>query len=686
MRFLKGALLLVCALALAACGGGGPVAPAVPQATAVSPEVAASGATITISGTGFGTSGDVLIGGVQATASSWTDTAIQVVVPADAPSGPQRLEVTTAGGASTLDGLFVGAQFDGAAADLQAFIDSQPRGTAVLLESEVYDLGSSPLYVDGRSLHGGGRGETTIVALGMLFVVERGTTVTVADVTLQANSVFYLEGDLDGVRPFSVLNSAAEPTDLESRLSALVALDPQAVPNRGRLVMERVTAEATTMTSSMFGMPPVLVPSLDLDLNDVSLEFENLLLGVAGDMSLEDVEAVGASAIVVALAGSLELDASMIEASGGIYMGADFAVGVSDSTLRAANGDIELLGALTYESGGSMPPFGGPVTVTGSIIEALDADFADATDTGNIEISTIMAPVTLTDNQVIRAHQDVMVSSEAFIGGADIVISGNADIRAGVFVDEDPANFRGGGVVINHEVMADSANEVLIENNTVATTGSLEFGLVGGVDLTVRGNALLVGDGGFLTDFLVVHEGSGSAVIEGNSGAIERGLFIFDGNGGLDVAMSDNEIDFIDAEDGALWLYDVSTGEISGNNFTAVTPSGGTDAVVIAAQTVAVDVQVTGNTFAGFENALSFEDDPVASNGLTVVVNNNVFDMVIDAAPKVADLAGVADEIDARNNQWGLNVDLATVQSYVSLDADTVTAGGSILLDPITVP
>ena len=67
-------------------------------------------------------------------------------------------------------------------------------------------------------------------------------------------------------------------------------------------------------------------------------------------------------------------------------------------------------------------------------------------------------------------------------------------------------------------------------------------------------------------------------------------------------------------------------------------------------------------------------------------MSGNVFDFVIDAAPEVAELNNVADEIDARNNQWGANTVLATVASYVTLSGDTVGQGGSILLDPITLP
>ena len=43
------------------------------------------------------------------------------------------------------------------------------------------------------------------------------------------------------------------------------------------------------------------------------------------------------------------------------------------------------------------------------------------------------------------------------------------------------------------------------------------------------------------------------------------------------------------------------------------------------------------------------------------------------------------DEIDARDNQWGDNDDLATVESYVEMDTTTADHGG-ILIDPVILP
>jgi YD repeat-containing protein len=71
--------------------------------TAISPAAGAVGATVTITGTGFGASQSdsvVTFDGVAATVSSWSDTQIVAIVPAGAATGPVTVEVA----ADTADG------------------------------------------------------------------------------------------------------------------------------------------------------------------------------------------------------------------------------------------------------------------------------------------------------------------------------------------------------------------------------------------------------------------------------------------------------------------------------------------------------------------------------------------------------------------------------------------------------
>ena len=112
MRQLMRLTTLTCVALLVACGG--PTGPIVPQATSVSPTVAARGDTITVTGTRFGTTpGSLTVGGVSAPITDWTDTAIEATVPDTAFNAWQDVEVTTAGGKSTVPDLFVGVEFGG---------------------------------------------------------------------------------------------------------------------------------------------------------------------------------------------------------------------------------------------------------------------------------------------------------------------------------------------------------------------------------------------------------------------------------------------------------------------------------------------------------------------------------------------------------------------------------------------
>src|SRR5262245_50845895 len=73
-----------------------PVAMAVPSITSLSPNSGALGTSVTIAGSGFGsTPGTVTFNGTTGTPTSWNDVSIQVPVPAGATTGSV---IVTAGG------------------------------------------------------------------------------------------------------------------------------------------------------------------------------------------------------------------------------------------------------------------------------------------------------------------------------------------------------------------------------------------------------------------------------------------------------------------------------------------------------------------------------------------------------------------------------------------------------------
>src|SRR5690606_39496768 len=111
-----------------------------------------------VTGTGFGTSGTLTVGGAEATVTDWSDTRIEATVPAGAGDAWQEVVVTNEVGTSSVDGFFVGVEFEGTAAELQGFLDGLELGSSVLLAADDYDLSAStePFVVDNKSLYGRG--------------------------------------------------------------------------------------------------------------------------------------------------------------------------------------------------------------------------------------------------------------------------------------------------------------------------------------------------------------------------------------------------------------------------------------------------------------------------------------------------------------------------------------------------
>ena len=83
-----------------------PLAPTTPQLFAVSQPYVTGSGSFTIEGLGFGGAGQVTLDNTVLPTSGWTNTHINVTVPAGTPVGPHQLEVTrTDNGQTTVDGL-----------------------------------------------------------------------------------------------------------------------------------------------------------------------------------------------------------------------------------------------------------------------------------------------------------------------------------------------------------------------------------------------------------------------------------------------------------------------------------------------------------------------------------------------------------------------------------------------------
>lgn len=203
LRALVGAVATT--LVLSACGGGGPTGPATPLAPTVAsfaPEVAPRGASITISGSNFGDSaGTVTVGGHAAAVTDWTASSITATVPEAAANGWTEVAVTTAGGTATRAGLFVGVEYTGDAAGLQGFLYAQPRGAAILLGAQTYNLAAAgpSLIVSNVELFGRGAAETQLLPSptgAVVLVAEFGGLAGVTDLTVSGGTFGVYPGSI----------------------------------------------------------------------------------------------------------------------------------------------------------------------------------------------------------------------------------------------------------------------------------------------------------------------------------------------------------------------------------------------------------------------------------------------------------------------------------------------------------
>ncbi len=490
---------------------------------------------------------------------------------------------------------------------------------------------------------------------------------------------------------------------------------------------------------------------------------------------------------------------STVESATAVGLWAEAGLNVSGSTVRAADGDIDVIGAAAAIVGSGTLPTGGSIEIAGSTFEALDGNLADGSDKGELTFLTQFAPIGLTDNVRIRSHGDMaIVTQQSLIGEGGITLAGNGDVRAGVFKSEDAVHFRpatidevavvsGGGtpgfLAARHNTLtagdgentgvlqlaAGATGQLKLEDNVLSADGGIVVGapdllgttavltdnvfsaigdaapqvitqLIGGscelsgntfeardigandaasVNLAceganpledtfrVEGNTMKAGGDG--TSVLLTSFASGALTMSSNQVAVESGFLIAAddvdgvvssniiqllggffgviGNAASDMTIDANVVTLQDAANYGLLMGGSGVATVTGNNFTVTgTPAATATAFGIGTNSAPIEVTASGNTFTNFSRALYISDASGTAWGITAAIHNNVFDFVINAAPKVATLFNVKSSIDARNNQWGTNTSSATVAGYVTLTGDTAVQGGSIQLNPITQP
>src|SRR5690606_13514456 len=178
-----------------------------------------------------------------------------------------------------------------------------------------------------------------------------------------------------------------------------------------------------------------------------------------------------------------------------------------------------------------------------------------------------------------------------------------------------------------------------------------------------------------------------TGVVSGNALQLQVGYWLVTGSAASDLTLDANVVTHENVAAYGLAVSGVGSTTVTNNAFTDTgTPAPTSVAFLFATNGAPITLDASGNTFTNFGRALFIADQNGAAWGIDATLEDNVFDFTIDAAPEVAELENVGSAIDARNNQWGANTDVTTVESYVTLSGDTGVQGGSILLDPIALP
>jgi hypothetical protein len=623
-------LVLVLIAVLAACGGPStaPDPDPDPVVSGVSPSVAPRGASVVVSGADFGSSGTMTIGGVEADVTSWSDTEIEAVVAVGTPNAWQDVEVVTGDGSASFWGFFVGVEYAGTAANLQAFLDDLVPGTAVLLQAQTYDLSAAaqPLVVDNRELHGRGESQTTIVgptATGLMLLADFDQATTLADMTVEVDSMVFFHGSLvetlGAIGPTahavgadrSLERGAAESVSIAAvleRAEAAVAtasgIVPAAALGNGPALTSLVEAfggalslgrfrlagvpdsvaplavgpaqirlSSVTLTEvaggSYYGLPFMALPALDFSFDGVTIAAENTALFLVSTQgyAFQDSDVSAGEILLLSFFGSVSITDSILVSGTDVVLAAESGIAVDASTVRASDGDILVHGA--YTSYGTGVPAGGPVIITGSTIEALDADFGDGNDTGAIEIITQYAPIRVQDNVRLRSHDGMALGTAAsFIGEADVVIEGNQEIRVGVFQADDPVDFRAGGLMLV-TLGGGQPDTIRLEGNDIAATAGMAAmaGTAAPGNLVARSNTVVAGDELDSGVIMIAAATLGAFVLEGNDFSVDATIMLqaADLDGGTAI-LSGNELKAVG--DTAPIIYVIAAGgscEVSGN-------------------------------------------------------------------------------------------------------------------------
>lgn len=535
-------------------GGGdpGPTEPLPPTITELSTTVAARGETISISGTDFGdNAGSLTIGGVPATITAWTATAVEATVPETAPNGWTEVSLSAPGGVVTQPDFFVGAEFTGEAADLQEFLYQQTPGSAVLLGATDYDLTATRYFlINNIHLYGRGADSTTVLldatgAYGLILMyVDYGAGAGLTDLSITGGGLAVFSGSVDHIDALPLSASSLGSSQVQDAFSSLPSTLEFEIAARGSLpsvVFDRVNLDFTGLFAVGFIQRVAANAHITDSVISVSDPSGGVGVTIVGDAQVTGSELEAPQLHFSSYGNSLRVHETELLSAGGIQIAAQTGLVVTDSTLHAANGNIEIAGDIVARSLSSMP--GGPVTITGSVLRALDADLTDAAFYGTINMATTDAVLTVTDNPTIRAMFDLNLEiwSNIFTP-IQATFARNTDVHVGVFTTESATHWRAGRLEFLSGTSILQATVEFTDNN-LTVSGSVDLEAIGPGQLIVTDNETEIGDENMYGGFYVYSDGS-DVPFAGNIVRVADVLwFGMDGAPENTLLIADNRVD-----------------------------------------------------------------------------------------------------------------------------------------------
>ena len=223
----------------------------VPAITSLSTNSAVRGAPLTINGTGLQNATAVTVGGIVATISSNTTTAIQITVPASASPGPADIVVTSAGGTSNTQPFTVTADAPSIA---NVSPTSVPQGGSLTITGTA--LAGATVTIDGKSATvsaGASDSSLTVTVPSNATVGTQSVVLTTLNGTDSSKSVMITAG----VPTITSASPSTAPRNTAITIKGSYFTDASSVTIGGTALLTFTVVNSTTITGTVPSSAPL---------------------------------------------------------------------------------------------------------------------------------------------------------------------------------------------------------------------------------------------------------------------------------------------------------------------------------------------------------------------------------------------------------------------------------------------